>query len=455
MLSGSRASSSSSVVCGGAVNIAPTSVRLPSAARSYSSDVGRAGSSPFRACKAQRSFVKCWTGAPPAGMNCRKPSPCATRTSRYLASSRRMTARTSAARAESPGATGRSGVSRRCRSSATIPAMARSAAAAACSSGCCSGAAMSCSSAAAALPRQATARTYNRKAARRITRIDASAARSARAVQALEVGFLDDEVEHENGRLGEDGRDETRQRAQHQGQSVGLQVPDRVHRAREEAVRPARHRAHRFNGIEKVVPVIGLAAQGTRGPQFRAEAHDHQQRAGRDRCRARNRHGPGVARDEAQQNECERVVVHDDRGAPHEAAKTQDRTEALRVEALALLAAQHVPHEQHVRHATENGVDEDCGLRCRHVRPNKRTVAAPRRSRLRYQKSTRRTMRTGPGRSIVRLQEPWWNWTRVSGEKLWPFPNVTLMLYISRLPPMTSSLSAVNPPSRAPTKMAS
>ena len=93
-------------------------------------------------------------------------------------------------------------------------------------------------------------------------------------------------------------------------------------------------------------------------------------------------------------------------GAPHEAAKTQDRSEALRVEALALFAAQHVPHEQHVRHATENGVYEDCGLRCRHVRPNKRTVAAPRRSRLRYQKSTRRTMRTGPGRSIVRLQEP-------------------------------------------------
>src|SRR6266487_2461612 len=94
-----------------------------------------------------REFIPA-SGAPEAGMNSRKPSSCATRTSRYLASSRRMTARISAARAESPGAAGRTGVSRRCRSSFdTIPAIACSAAIAACSSGCCSGAAISRSSA--------------------------------------------------------------------------------------------------------------------------------------------------------------------------------------------------------------------------------------------------------------------------------------------------------------------
>src|SRR4029077_16820499 len=114
------------------------------------------------------------------------------------------------------------------------------------------------------------------------------------------------------------------------------------------------------------------------------------------------------------------------------------------------------PHEQQIRHSTENGVREKRGLDPRHFRPNRRTVAAPPRlSRLRYQKSTRRRMRIGPGRSIVRLQEPWWKLRRVSGEKVCPFPNVPLTLYISRSPPATSILIAVNPPSRAPTIMAS
>src|ERR1051325_3123209 len=63
--------------------------------------------------------------------------------------------------------------------------------------------------------------------------------------------------------------------------------------------------------------------------------------------------------------------------------------------------------------------------------------------------------RTGPGKSIVRLQDPWPKLSRVSGENVWPFPNVTLMLYISRSPPATSIFSAVNPPWRAATIMAS
>src|SRR6185436_18749945 len=71
------------------------------------------------------------------------------------------------------------------------------------------------------------------------------------------------------------------------------------------------------------------------------------------------------------------------------------------------------------------------------VRPKTRTVAWPRRRRLRYQNSILRMTRAGPGRSIRRLQEPWRNSTRVLGDQVSPFPNVSRMLYISRLPPST------------------
>src|SRR5882672_8105110 len=343
-------------------------------------------------------------------MKLRKPSASAAWTSRYRASSRRMTPRTSAARAESPGPGGRCGVSRMCRSSFdTIPAMACSAAMATCSSGCCSGVAMSWSSETAPLRWQPAARTYSRKTRRRmIAKIDALALRSARAVQALEMRLLDEIVECENRDLGKDRGDETRQRPEHERQAVGRQVADRVHRARDEPVGAARDRSNRGVGIEEVMPVVRIATQRARRPELRAQTDHDEDGADANGQRGRERELPRIARGEAEHHERERVVVHDDCGAQPEPAERFGAGGRLNRKPAPLLAPQRQSHKQHIRHSTENGVPESQCLHRRHLRPNSRTVAAPRigRSLLRYQKSTRRKIRTGPGRSIVRLQEP-------------------------------------------------
>src|SRR6266550_4493342 len=342
-------------------------------------------------------------------MKLRKPSASAAWTSRYRTSSRRMTARTAAARAESPGPGGRCGVSRMCRSSFdTIPAMACSAAMATCSSGCCSGVAMSWSSETAPLRWQPAARTYSRKTRRRmIARIDALALGSARAVQALEMRLLDEIMECENRDLGKDRGDETRQRPEHERQAVGLQVANRVHRARDEPVGAARDRANCGFGIEEIVPVVGVAPQRARGPELRAQTDDDQQCTYRDCYYGRQRQVPGVAGREAEHHEGERVVIHDDRSRPPEASECFGTLAPLGGHAVPLPTPQCQSHKQHVRHSTQNGVREYRAQRSAHFRPNRRMVAAPRagRSRLRYQKSTRRRIRTGPGRSIVRIQD--------------------------------------------------
>ena len=109
---------------------------------------------------------------------------------------------------------------------------------------------------------------------------------------------------------------------------------------------------------------------------------------------------------DAQQNEHDCVVVHDERGPAPEAPKRLGTSKPPRVDAVAVFPPQRSTHKQHVRHSAENGVREDRDLRRAHFRPKRRTVAKPRVHRLRYQKSTRRRIRTGPGRSIVRLQDP-------------------------------------------------
>src|SRR6266576_1273045 len=343
-------------------------------------------------------------------MKLRKPSASAAWTSRYRASSRRMTARTAAARPESPGPGGRCGVSRMCRSSFdTIPAIACSAAMAACSSGCCSGVAMSWSSETAPLRWQPAARTYNRKTRRRmIGRIDAFAPGSARAMQALEVRFLDEKVECEDRSLGESRGDQSREGLEDQRESIRRQVADGVHRARNETVRSGPNRTDRPFRIEEVVPVVGVTAQGARGPEFGREPDHDKHCPNDDRDGGRNGEVPRSTRRDVEYDQRERVVVHDDRRRPPEPAERFGAGGLLRGNPVPLLAPQGRSHKHHVRHSTENGVREYQDLRRRHVRPNSRTVAAPRSGRclLRYQKSTRRNIRTGPGRSIVRLQEP-------------------------------------------------
>ena len=117
---------------------------------------------------------------------------------------------------------------------------------------------------------------------------------------------------------------------------------------------------------------------------------------------------PRVAGRDAQHDEGKCVVIHDDRGRPAEAPECFRSLVRLGEHSAPVPTPQCRSHKQHVRHPTEKGVREYRALHGAHFRPNRRTVATPRppRRRLRYQKSTRRRIRTGPGRSIVRLQEP-------------------------------------------------
>ena len=107
-----------------------------------------------------------------------------------------------------------------------------------------------------------------------LARIDAFRAGSARAVQPLEVRPFDEKVERENRCLEEAGGNEPRKRAENQCQPVGLQIPNGVHRTRDETVGTGRDGPDCGVGIEEVVPVVGVNPQRARGPELRAEADD-------------------------------------------------------------------------------------------------------------------------------------------------------------------------------------
>src|SRR3989442_6191825 len=115
--------------------------------------------------------------------------------------------------------------------------------------------------------------------------------------------LLDDEIESEDRSLGERGREQTGKRAQQQRESVCLQVADRVHRVRHEAVGTTRYRFARQLRLEEIPPVVRVAAEGARRPELRAEPDDRERRSERDGCSERYGQAYRVSRRETERHE--------------------------------------------------------------------------------------------------------------------------------------------------------
>src|SRR2546430_2214650 len=130
--------------------------------------------------------------------------------------------------------------------------------------------------------------------------------------------------------------------------------------ARKSPILPWRSPLRRL-GIEEVRPVGRVAAQCWRRAGFHADGDNGECHTDRDHRRARERANDSVSREDAQQDEREGVVIHDDRSGATEAAESCFATIAPGVVLFAFFPAQRGTDEDDVEEATQDCIADQRG----------------------------------------------------------------------------------------------